>query len=189
LTNRDPDRDFEEVYRTNVRPVLRYALSRTDPDQAREVVERTFVVVWRRFKDVPSEPLPWLIGVARKQLSELRRSEGRRVALGLRLAAHTSTADSHATSNGADRLILQDDLKAALRDLRADDQEVLMLVAWQGFGIEQLSEAMGCSKAAASVRLHRARRRFARLLSRSDQQTVDTSHRVQRNHSIIGEVR
>jgi DNA-directed RNA polymerase specialized sigma24 family protein len=43
-----------------------------------------------------------------------------------------------------------------------------VFVAWEGFTVEQLAEALGCSKPTASVRLHRARRRFASLLDEAD---------------------
>jgi DNA-directed RNA polymerase specialized sigma24 family protein len=48
--------------------------------------------------------------------------------------------------------------------MRPQDREIVTLVAWQGFSTEQLATSLGCSKALASLRLHRARRRFASFL-------------------------
>ncbi len=53
---------------------------------ADDVVAEVFVVCWRRFEDVPADPLPWLLGVARRVLSTQRRGERRRGALRERLA-------------------------------------------------------------------------------------------------------
>jgi len=38
-------------------------------------------------------------------------------------------------------------------------------VAWEGLTNEQLAQVLGCSRAVVKLRLHRARRRFARRLS------------------------
>ena len=63
----------------------------------------------------------------------------------------------------ADSMVLRSSIRDALVRMRPEDREVVTLVAWQGFTTEQLAAALGCSKALASLRLHRARRRFARL--------------------------
>ena len=47
--------------------------------------------------------------------------------------------------------------------MRPEDREVVTLAAWQGFTTEQLATALDCTKALASLRLHRARKRFAKL--------------------------
>jgi len=52
------------------------------------------------------------------------------------------------------------ELDRALAALRESDREVLMLVAWEGLGPNALAKALGCSKNAAVVRLHRARARL-----------------------------
>ncbi len=64
---------------------------------------------------------------------------------------------------------------AALQGLRADDRDILVLVAWRDFTLAQLAQALGCSKPTASVRLHRARRRFAELLNETDAKSDEES--------------
>jgi RNA polymerase sigma-70 factor (ECF subfamily) len=163
----DSDRErFERVFRDNARTVLSFALSRTQPEEAKDVVAQTFFVAWRRFAELPEEPLPWLIGVARRTLADGRRSDRRREALWGRLSGGYSTAGIDI--DVAEQLHLRGSIGPALQALSPDDRDILVLVAWEGFTVEQLAEALGCSKPTASVRLHRARRRFASLLDEAD---------------------
>ncbi|MBX6767094.1 MAG: RNA polymerase, partial [Actinomadura rubrobrunea] len=57
-----------------------YAAARAGRQIADEVVSETFAVAWRRLRDVPDPPLPWLLGVARNVLRENHRAERRREA-------------------------------------------------------------------------------------------------------------
>lgn len=153
----------EALYRENISALLAYALTRTSRENAHDVVSSTFLVAWRRLDDVPKDALPWLIGVARRVLADQWRSESRRMALGRRLANFADTGDSWA-EDVAESMVLRGSIRDGLSKLRPADREVITLVAWQGFGTEQLAVALGCSKAVASLRLHRARSRFARIL-------------------------
>ncbi len=51
-------------------------------------------------------------------------------------------------------------LARALRGLSSDDREALLLTYWEELSPSQAAEALGCSRAALAVRLHRARRRL-----------------------------
>jgi DNA-directed RNA polymerase specialized sigma24 family protein len=68
----------------------------------------------------------------------------------------------------ADSLIAQVAIRNALGRLRSSDRDVLTLVAWEGLDTTELATALGCSKATASLQLHRARRRFAKYLEAED---------------------
>jgi RNA polymerase sigma factor (sigma-70 family) len=63
---------------------------------------------------------------------------------------------------------------AAFARLSEDDREVLALVAWEELDAEEVATVLGCSRNAARIRLHRARRRLARELAvgRDQQFTV-----------------
>ncbi|MFZ1925057.1 MAG: RNA polymerase sigma factor [Solirubrobacteraceae bacterium] len=77
---------FELLYAKYAPAVKAYVLRRAAASTADDVVAEVFVVCWRRFEDVPVDPLPWLLGVARRVLSTQRRGERRRGALHERLA-------------------------------------------------------------------------------------------------------
>lgn len=52
-------------------------------------------------------------------------------------------------------------MAAAFARLGANDREVLALAAWEGLDAGEIAMVLGCSRNAARIRLHRARRRFA----------------------------
>ena len=160
------DADLEALWHEWHRHVLAYALRRADPATAEEVVAETFVIAWKRFDDVPDQPLPWLLGVARRVLGNLRRSERRRGALLERLRRE-SRPIVHAAPGAEARTL------AALATLRERDREALLLHAWDGLDHAEAGTVMGCSAAAFGVRLHRARERFARALA--DHDRLETS--------------
>jgi Sigma-70 region 2 len=86
-SDQDPARRFERLYLAHVDRAHRYALRRA-PHDAEEIVSETFLIAWRRSADVPSDALPWLLGVARRVLANRRRGEQRRAALAGELAVH-----------------------------------------------------------------------------------------------------
>jgi RNA polymerase sigma-70 factor (ECF subfamily) len=157
---REDPRRFEALFHRHADAVRAYALRRSDPDTAQEVVAETFAVAWRRRAAVPDPALPWLLGVARRVLSNERRSRGRAAALEVRLVREpASSADDPAGEVDA-RLSAQ----AALEGLERDEREVLELLAWEGLSVAQAAEVLGCSRASVTVRVGRARRRLYRLL-------------------------
>lgn len=56
----------------------------------------------------------------------------------------------------------------ALESLTARDRELLLLIAWDGLARDQVAELLGLAVGTLGVRLHRARRRFARALATQD---------------------
>jgi RNA polymerase sigma-70 factor (ECF subfamily) len=133
------------------------------------VIAETFLIAWRRFDDLPSDPLPWLYGVARRVLANQRRSAGRGGALEKKLA-FAGSPDGH--DNVADRVGDADLMRLALARLSEHDREALMLVAWEGLDGGRAARAAGCSRGAFAVRLHRARSRLAAELRAQEQPAV-----------------
>jgi RNA polymerase sigma-70 factor (ECF subfamily) len=117
---------FEGLFRENYAAVRAYALRRSRPEPAQDVVAETFLVAWRRLDDVPADALPWLYGVARRVLANQRRSADRGVALERRLAMPRGAPDP------GDALGDNELMRLALGRLPEDSREALMLVAWHG---------------------------------------------------------
>lgn len=140
--------------------VAAYLLSRTDRDSAAEALARTLEVVWQRLEDVPYDPLPWLLGVARRVLSDQWRAQGRRDALMVRLTEaedrrHRETV--HEREEGVDAALDRLVAVHALKGLTDSERELLLLVAWDGLTAREASQVLGCTRSAFAVRLFRAR--------------------------------
>ena len=157
----DREARFEALYEVAFRRVLAYALRRADsPEDAADVVAETFAIAWRRLDDVPTDDraVLWLYATARRVLANEIRRRRRRSALVERLGAELATAVPPVTA-GRDPDRLTEAL--ALRQLKEEDRELLMLAGWEGLDADELSSLLGCSAAAVRIRLHRARRRLA----------------------------
>ncbi|MGI8882176.1 MAG: RNA polymerase sigma factor [Jatrophihabitans sp.] len=154
--------DFEALYERRFVEVTRYVRRRIDPAAADDAVAEVFLVAWRRFYDIPTTAeRPWLLATARKVLANGYRSRQRREALVERLSTDTTTTAADPTDAVLDRLRV----RGTLASLSAADQEVLRLAAWERLPPGKMATVLGCSNAAAKVRLHRARRRFAVALA------------------------
>ena len=156
---------FERLYRAHAGAVRMFARRRTGVAEADDVVAEVFLSAWRRLDDVPGDPLPWLLGIARGVLANRRRGEDRHAALIARLMSE-QLANS---ALGDDELDLA--LIRALGSLSASDQELLLLVAWERLSSEELAQVLGLSKGTVAVRLHRARRRLKRAFADQQQPT------------------
>nr|WP_243711221.1 sigma-70 family RNA polymerase sigma factor [Actinomadura sp. KC216] len=156
------------MYTANRARILGYALRRTaDPQDAADVLAETFLTAWRRLDDVPpgDQARLWLYGVARRILANHHRGERRRSALAADLG-------SRLRAGLVDHLAAPDrdlaDVAAAFRNLPEPDRELLSLVGWEGLDHGEIAAVLGCSRNAVRIRLHRARRRFARALERAE---------------------
>ena len=77
-----PGVDFERLYRETYPRVLAYARSVASGENADDAVAETYVIAWRRQRDIPrNAELGWLIGVTRRVLANARRSRRRSGAL------------------------------------------------------------------------------------------------------------
>lgn len=171
-------RRFEALFHQHADAVLAYAMRRSDADIAEDIVAETFAVAWRRLDVVPDPPLPWLLGVARRILANERRSRSRADALALRLVREPAGSSDDPAEVVEARLSMQ----TALDRLLPAEREVLQLLAWEGLSAAQAAEALGCSRVAITLRMHRARRRFHRLLAEPPEQTLLTNHQVRQRH-------
>ncbi|SFP47105.1 RNA polymerase, sigma subunit, ECF family [Actinomadura madurae] len=165
---------FEEIYAANRARLLGYALRRTtDPQDAADVLAETFLTAWRRLDDIPpgDQARLWLYGVARRVLANYHRGERRRSALAADLGSRLRAAAPVQDAAGNDLT----GVAAAFRSLPELDRELLSLVGWEGLDHAEIATVLGCSRNALRIRLHRARRRFARALARLDAESPGPS--------------
>ena len=157
----EPESRFRALF-VGAYPALgRYAryrgLSKADAD---DLVSSTLEIAWRKIDQVPrDDPLPWLYAVARNVLRNHHRSNYRHRALLERIAIpepHPAPGEPNDPGVGG--------LREALAALDENDQELLILVAWDGLSPSQAAVVLGCTAVAARTRLHRARKRLAAQL-------------------------
>jgi RNA polymerase sigma-70 factor, ECF subfamily len=160
---------FEHVYQDCYAAVQRYVARRVAPEAIQDVVSDTFLTAWRRYGELRGEPLPWLLGIARRTAANQRRGGARRDALRERLSSERSVYAPHGLSD-SDPL-----LAAALARLSERDREALTLVAWDGLEHRVAATVMGCSTGAFTVRVHRARRKLERALAGEQSNPIDVS--------------
>lgn len=155
---------FESLAGEVLEPVRRFLARRADPATADDVLSETLLVCWRRLDDVPDPPLPWVYAVARHALSNAQRAARRQG----RLAARVATVDPPPAQAGPGEDPASAELATltaqALDSLPARDAELLRLWAWEQLGPSDIAVVLGITPNAVSIRLHRARQRFAEAL-------------------------
>jgi RNA polymerase sigma-70 factor (ECF subfamily) len=164
----EPDavEEFTAMYRQHYARVHAYAVSRAGR-LAEEVVGETFLVAWRRRADLPRDPLPWLLGVARNVVRERYRAEVRQQAIAAELREWVGD-DGFRAADVADGVTQRVAVLTALARLSDDDRELLTLVAWHGLSTGEAARVVGCTPATFAVRLHRARKRLERAMAPAD---------------------
>ena len=155
----EASREFRVIFEAHYDAVRAYARRRCERlEDADDVVSETFTVAWRRLRDIPpGSELPWLYGVARRVLANQRRSERRLTGLIQRLRSQPQDVATPVSGGGH--------VVEAMAQLKPEEQEVLRLAAWEDLGATEIARVLGCSPNAASIRLHRARKRLATLVT------------------------
>jgi RNA polymerase sigma-70 factor (ECF subfamily) len=168
----DAQERFERIFNGCHHAVCAYATRRVAAEAVQDVVSETFMIAWRRYDELDGEPLPWLFGIARRVVANQLRGSVRRHALRARLYAEPRPSQ-HVPDGGRDLKLL-----SALAELPERDREALMLIAWEELDHRDGASVMGCSTAAFTVRVHRARRKLALALAREDTESIQIAERA-----------
>jgi RNA polymerase sigma-70 factor, ECF subfamily len=143
--------------------VFAYASRHVDSGAVPDVLSEVFLVAWRRIDEIPEDPLPWLLVVARNTINNRRRGIARQQRLADELV---NLRRSSTATPGADEVALERRaMLAALLDLSRVEREAVLLTGWDGLTVAQAAQVAGCSRRAFELRLHRARNRLRRLLA------------------------
>jgi RNA polymerase sigma factor (sigma-70 family) len=159
---------FAAVFDRHAHEILRYVHARLGPDLAEDVMAETFLAAFRhrdRYDTHRPDARPWLYGIAIRQISTRCRAEARYRRL-MRKAMPEPDAEDFG-DRCAERVSAQQlrpALTAVLDDLRPEDRELLLLVAWAGLSYEESAAALGLTVAAVKSRLNRIRVRTRKAL-------------------------
>ena len=165
------DTEFRRIYDEHFPAIRSYCLRRLPNADANDAISEVFLTAWRRREAIPDPPLPWLYGVARNVVRNARRSTRRSMRITSRLAAEPSYpepgADVPVVRHEDDQAVLD-----ALATLSVQDQEVLMLRAWEGLSASGIATVVGCSLAAAEKRLSRASKRLEAAMKQTSPHAI-----------------
>lgn len=144
--------EFALCFTQDMPRVLRYAQRHVGLDLAEDVTAETFQIAWRKWDKLPDERLPWLIGTARKVISNQIRSIVRR----RRLSESLMRLEQVTTESAVDTTARMDALRR-LSELSTTDREALLLVAWDGLTPNEAAAVLGIGASAFRKRISRAR--------------------------------
>jgi RNA polymerase sigma-70 factor (ECF subfamily) len=154
LTKRERVRTLAQ---TNSADLLAYFVRRVDnTEDAADLLGETLLVVWRRAGDLPTNDVDarmWMFGIARRLILGYHRGNRRHADLAERLKRNLSDTDPFVEALET-RLTVHN----ALKLLKPNQRELVLLVCGEGFS---LAEAASIMRASAST----TRSRYAKALS------------------------
>lgn len=143
--------------------LLAYFERRVDPrPDAADLLSDALVQAWRRADAAPRDEegrRMWLFGIARNVLLNHSRSKRRRSALADRIRQHL--VEAAIDPDPAEALAVRD----AVRRLQAGQRELVMLIHWDGFSIQEAGQILGIGASTARSRYAAARTRLAASLA------------------------
>ena len=167
----EPDARLTTLFESHYDEVLAYCTRRIGLSDADDIAAEVFATAWRRYDDIDWETVrPWLYGIARGVISNRWRSSKRKARLVQKMAGHAPPrVDSPEVF--IVRRVQDLEVHAALKSLRPNDREIILLAAWEELTAAEIGAALGISTSAAEQRLHRAKKRLEKVLKPS---VIDT---------------
>jgi RNA polymerase sigma-70 factor (ECF subfamily) len=153
-TEHNEDLDWlRGVMAEHERPLVRYACRIThDLERARDVVQETFLRLWRSGRASKGNHLPeWLFTVCRNRAIDVRRKERR---MTLTNEQPQASDDRPTPAESAENSDTAGAAMRAVADLPAKEQEVLVLKFQNGFTYRQIAGITGLSVSHVGVLIH-----------------------------------
>lgn len=169
----NPQEQFTELWHAEAPHVQAFASRHVGAEAAHDVVAETFMIAWRRWGELPTPPIAWLLVTARKVIQNRARSSRRNRALEERIALLDEVA-AYATDS-ADAALTRREALERLARLDAGHREALLLVSWDGLTNDQAAEVLGIKPATFRRRVSRAR---AALLAPTPSESTDSEPRL-----------
>ena len=142
--------------------LLAYFVRRLDNrEDAADALSETLIVIWRKQRSLPADAVGrrrYAFGVARTVLAAAHRGRLKHRRITDALRAELSVPASQPEDG---------ELEEVLASLPDRDRELVLLVAWEGFGVAEAGEVLGLRPEAARARYSRARARLRSMLRQS----------------------
>lgn len=132
-------------------------------EDAADLVSETLIAAWKSVRRMPRHPEQarmWLFGIARNVLRHHGRTMARRDALTMRLAGALAAAPA----TDPDKAL---DIRAAVGALPPEHAELVRLVHWDGFTLEEAAIHLGIPASTARSRHARAKQLLREALAPS----------------------
>ena len=165
---------FKELFERHFDDLFRYLAHRAGSGAAEDLAAETFTIAFaKRSSYAPMRPSarPWLFAIATNLLRERARKERRgRFALGRLMGRDEGQApdDGPASDEREDARAEHARLWAALRGIRQEERDALLLYAWADLTYAEIAIATGCPIGTVRSRISRARIALASSLSHLD---------------------
>ena len=154
------DDSFVAAYAQHLPAVSAYLSRRVERRFVEDLAADVFAIAWRKRDAVTSgEELPWLYRIAANLVANHRRKQAATASFiaGLRPADSAPAAE--------DIVVADQSLAEAWTQLPPKDREVLALSVLEDLPVATIAVALGISPNAVSIRLHRAKKTLASLLT------------------------
>jgi RNA polymerase sigma-70 factor (ECF subfamily) len=154
----------ERAYREHGRTLQAILYARCcDRELADEAVQEAFLRLHQHRRDAIQGVLAWLVQVGRNWLTDEQRRRQRRRAE--EIAPGSEPADRVPRFDALETLELRDQVRQGLERLDENDRLVLVMKYALGWESARIADSLEINAAAVDMRLSRARRRLAEVLS------------------------
>lgn len=162
------ERALEEGYQVFGPMVRRYLLRFVGPDDVDDVLQVTYLEVWRtRDRIDPTRPLEaWLFGIARKRaIDHLRRRRHDVVSVDALRELVGEDGEEF-----ADRLAWSAEIQAAMARLSPDQREAIVLSYFGGLSQVEIAEHLGVPLGTVKARMARGMRALSSSILEGEEQ-------------------
>lgn len=137
----------------------------SDPDDAEDVAQETFLRAWDHLKRFdPARPLrPWLLSIASNLASNRRRSAGRYLAA-LTRAFRNEPVSFMSTEERSARHMESSELWKAVQNLGMPDQQIIYLRYFLELSVAETAMSLGVAEGTVKSRLSRALERLRGII-------------------------
>ena len=159
--------DFSDLFRQMHTELRTFLVRRLDVDLVDDVIAETFLVVWRRWTDLPdtlSGRRAWVYGIVRNKILQASDTLTRQRRLTHRAS---SVLDAEAVFDPDDLEALHE-ARRLLDLLPPAERDALTLMVIAGLTSTETAVALGCSVSSVTTRVARARKRLRTILTEQD---------------------
>ena len=166
--SRDEPEQFSVVFDRHFEAVHRYLHRRVGRQLADDLSAEAFAEAFRqrdRYDRAWPDARPWLFGIVANLVRRQGRNERRRLLAYARNGVDVIVdVDMESADDRVDAAAMSRRLALALASLRAEDRDVLLLLAWADLTYEEIARALDIPEGTVRSRIHRGRRKLRESL-------------------------